>query len=348
MPTLRLRPAGRGARGDVDPFDRAALPDPHRAAAPPLLAGRGGAAARAVRRDAALGRHAEAVLWTHVSIDVPGFTGSTEIELPVPAPTTSRSPRRSISTRSTTARSRCSFCSAARSSPRARRASASARCPWHKDATYRLPVRVWRELMDLYFPNSGWLRLQRETLDALLRFKARRALATWDEVVERCCSAEAGETRAMTLRARPPDRRRGALRGLRAVSRTAPRRGRTSCAGSSACSRRAHGARPAAASMVDADRVPGRARRTRRASSARSASCTRSSAASKKPMPAAAFRPVESLDVGEQLWTTWDEGVEREVDFDMALPPTQRRRSAACRSSSRPARASRTIRDRRR
>ena len=55
--------------------------------------------------------------------------------------------------------------------------------PWHKDATYRLPVRVWRELMNLYFPNSGWLRLQRETLDALLRFKARRVLATWDEAV---------------------------------------------------------------------------------------------------------------------------------------------------------------------
>ncbi len=55
---------------------------------------------------------------------------------------------------------------------------------WHKDATYRMPVKVWRELMDLYFPNGGWLRLQRESLDALLKFKARYALATWDQVIE--------------------------------------------------------------------------------------------------------------------------------------------------------------------
>jgi hypothetical protein len=55
---------------------------------------------------------------------------------------------------------------------------------WHKDATYRLPVRVWRELMDLYFPNGGWLRLHRDTLDRLLKFKAGHALATWDQVME--------------------------------------------------------------------------------------------------------------------------------------------------------------------
>jgi hypothetical protein len=56
--------------------------------------------------------------------------------------------------------------------------------PWSKEARYRLPVRVWRELMDAYYPESGFLRLQRETLDALLRFKAERALPTWDGVVE--------------------------------------------------------------------------------------------------------------------------------------------------------------------
>lgn len=55
--------------------------------------------------------------------------------------------------------------------------------PWNKEAHYRLPVKVWRDVMDLYFPNSGWLRLRRESLDDLQRFKATRALATWDEVI---------------------------------------------------------------------------------------------------------------------------------------------------------------------
>lgn len=55
--------------------------------------------------------------------------------------------------------------------------------PWHKECAYRLPVRVWREIMDLYFPNAGWLRLRRDTLDALGRYKSRSALATWDDTV---------------------------------------------------------------------------------------------------------------------------------------------------------------------
>lgn len=56
--------------------------------------------------------------------------------------------------------------------------------PWHKEFNYRLPVAVWRRMMDLYFPDSGWLRLQRDTLDALERFKASRALFTADQALE--------------------------------------------------------------------------------------------------------------------------------------------------------------------
>lgn len=56
--------------------------------------------------------------------------------------------------------------------------------PWHKEADYRMPVRVWRELMDLYFPDSGWVRLRRDTLDALGRFKSQQAIPTWDETLQ--------------------------------------------------------------------------------------------------------------------------------------------------------------------
>jgi hypothetical protein len=56
--------------------------------------------------------------------------------------------------------------------------------PWTKEASYGLPVRVWRELMNQYFPGGGWLRLRRENIDALLRFKNQRGLATWDDTVE--------------------------------------------------------------------------------------------------------------------------------------------------------------------
>jgi hypothetical protein len=56
--------------------------------------------------------------------------------------------------------------------------------PWHLECAYRLPVAVWREAMDVHFPNSAWLRLHRDTMAELGRFKSDRALATWEETIE--------------------------------------------------------------------------------------------------------------------------------------------------------------------
>ena len=52
--------------------------------------------------------------------------------------------------------------------------------PWSAEATYRMPVATWRELVDAHFPGSAWLRCSRDTLDALSQYKARNALPTWD------------------------------------------------------------------------------------------------------------------------------------------------------------------------
>jgi len=55
--------------------------------------------------------------------------------------------------------------------------------PWDKEASYRLPVSIWRETMDIFFPNSGWLMLHNDTVAALTRFKSREAVAGWDETL---------------------------------------------------------------------------------------------------------------------------------------------------------------------
>jgi hypothetical protein len=57
--------------------------------------------------------------------------------------------------------------------------------PWHEEAAYRLPVAVWRAAMDAHFPDAGWVRLRRETLEALRAYRSERALPTWDDAVER-------------------------------------------------------------------------------------------------------------------------------------------------------------------
>ena len=56
--------------------------------------------------------------------------------------------------------------------------------PWSKEAAYRLPVSVWREAIDAHFPNSAWIKMSRQTLEDLQRFKSAYALPTWDMTLE--------------------------------------------------------------------------------------------------------------------------------------------------------------------
>jgi Family of unknown function (DUF6084) len=57
--------------------------------------------------------------------------------------------------------------------------------PWEKEARHRLPVRMWREMMDMYYPNSAWLCLRRDVFDRLYRYKTRRGIPTFEQALER-------------------------------------------------------------------------------------------------------------------------------------------------------------------
>jgi uncharacterized protein DUF6084 len=76
--------------------------------------------------------------------------------------------------------------------------------PWHKETSYRLPVGVWRQTMDLFFPSSAWIRMRPETLDALQRFKSVQALPTWDDAFELLLD-KAGEVPPSRLPRRPAE-----------------------------------------------------------------------------------------------------------------------------------------------
>ena len=55
---------------------------------------------------------------------------------------------------------------------------------WDKECRFRLPVRVWQDMMDLYYPNSAWLRLRRDVFDRLQQHKVERGIPTWEETLE--------------------------------------------------------------------------------------------------------------------------------------------------------------------
>ncbi len=64
------------------------------------------------------------------------------------------------------------------------------RISWNAEAAYRLPVSVWRDTMERYFPGSAWLRLDRAAFDRLVAFRARHALTDWEAVVDALLPAE--------------------------------------------------------------------------------------------------------------------------------------------------------------
>jgi len=56
--------------------------------------------------------------------------------------------------------------------------------PWNKSIDFRMPVSVWRETIEHYYPNTGWVALRSQTLEALQREKLDRGLATLDACME--------------------------------------------------------------------------------------------------------------------------------------------------------------------
>jgi len=61
---------------------------------------------------------------------------------------------------------------------------------WDKEARFRLPASTWRELMTACFGDSAWLRLRRDSFEALCRYRARHALPSWEAVIETLCAGD--------------------------------------------------------------------------------------------------------------------------------------------------------------
>ena len=111
-------------------------------------------------------RHA-AFRWAQVDVLVPSFSGETDFEIPSPAPTTTRSPRRSTSTGSPTGR--------AAALPLQRHGLLRGDggrlqlmlVPWDRSSRFELPIETWRADDRRHYPGGAWVRLSDETLERL-------------------------------------------------------------------------------------------------------------------------------------------------------------------------------------
>jgi hypothetical protein len=54
---------------------------------------------------------------------------------------------------------------------------------WDTESRYRLPVKVWADMMAHYYPESAWLRVRRDVFEQLADYKRRHGFATWDQAL---------------------------------------------------------------------------------------------------------------------------------------------------------------------
>jgi Family of unknown function (DUF6084) len=62
---------------------------------------------------------------------------------------------------------------------------------WEQEAKFKLPVKVWREMMDFYYPNSVCISLRRDVFDRLYRYKMQHGIPTWEQALEEVLPMEA-------------------------------------------------------------------------------------------------------------------------------------------------------------
>ena len=55
--------------------------------------------------------------------------------------------------------------------------------PWECSTGFSMPVATWREMVEHYYPRTGWVALGDETLEALRARKAERGLHSFDATV---------------------------------------------------------------------------------------------------------------------------------------------------------------------
>jgi Family of unknown function (DUF6084) len=54
---------------------------------------------------------------------------------------------------------------------------------WTKESAYRLPVAVWRNMMERYYPQCNWLCLRREAFEQLYRYKRQKGLPSFEHAL---------------------------------------------------------------------------------------------------------------------------------------------------------------------
>ncbi|ODQ94864.1 DUF6084 family protein [Mycolicibacterium holsaticum] len=122
-------------------------------------------------------------LWQHTTAMVPGFTGTTQVQMPIDctydfevaaakylhALRDGAIPLQFLFSGTVFAAGDDGF--------------TVQQIPWDREERYDMPVTAWHALVRQHFPNTGWLRLNHETIDALATYRTAHGLLGFDDTI---------------------------------------------------------------------------------------------------------------------------------------------------------------------
>jgi hypothetical protein len=124
--------------------------------------------------------------WTHVAVNVPPFQGQTSVEIPVPCTFDFNVGSTKYFHGLNEGDLPLNFLFSGTVFYRGEQDELQvAPISWEKEAKFRLPLKIWKQMIDEYYPNTAWLCLRRDAFERLYEYKVRNGIPTFEEVMER-------------------------------------------------------------------------------------------------------------------------------------------------------------------
>ncbi|WP_395307012.1 DUF6084 family protein [Mycobacterium sp. AMU20-3851] len=122
-------------------------------------------------------------LWQHTSAVVPGFTDATQVDLPLVCTYDVEVTAAKYLHALADGVVPLQFLFSGTVFTKGHNGFTVQQIPWDREDHYDMPVSVWRDLIDMHFPNTGWVRLSHDTIDALIAHKAAHGMLGIDATV---------------------------------------------------------------------------------------------------------------------------------------------------------------------
>lgn len=137
------------------------------------------------------------LLWAHASTVAPQFTGSTVVDLPVPCTYDFEV----VSTKYFDALEEgeipLTFLFSGTIFYEGETGDLQiGQISWSKEASSRIPVSLWQEMIASYYPGSAWIRIHKDVFDQLYQYKATHSLLTWEDALMQLLQASGEEVQS--------------------------------------------------------------------------------------------------------------------------------------------------------